>query len=209
MNIGIIGSGDVAKSLASGCLNLGHRVTMGTRNPEKLIDFTNDKKSILIDNLSNTCKNSELIILAVSWKGVESAIKLMGLENLTNKIIIDVTNPLKHVDGPNLALGFDNSGGETIQSLIPHAMVVKALNSVGHDLMINPKFSEGTPDMFICGNDENAKTQVTQLIKSFGWNTIDIGNIEESRLLEPLAMIWIKYGFKYNEWNQAFKLLRH
>ena len=88
-------------------------------------------------------------------------------------------------------------------------MVVKAFNIVGHVHMVDPSFPDGLPDMFICGNDEGAKTTTTGLIEGLGWPTpIDIGGIEMSRCLEPMAIVWITHMFRngFNA-NHAFKLL--
>ena len=101
-----------------------------------------------------------------------------------------------------------DSAGEMVQSWLTDANVVKAFNIVGSSHMINPQFPEGKPDMFICGNEQSAKETVTAFLDDFGWQTIDLGNIEMSRLLEPLALVWIVYGFKTNTWAHAFKLLR-
>ncbi len=124
--------------------------------------------------------------------------------------MIDATNPLDFSKGvpPILTVGHTSSLGEQIQKWIPDAKVVKAFNSIGNAHMINPQFPGGPPDMFICGNDEDAKQKVTEILKNFGWSVIDIGGIEGSRYLEPLAMVWIVYGFRTNTWNHAFKLLR-
>ena len=74
--------------------------------------------------------------------------------------------------------------------------------------MVKPNFPGGPPDMFVCGNNLEAKKKVTEILTAFGWSTIDIGGIEGSRLLEPLAMIWITHAIRTGTWNHAFKLLR-
>jgi predicted dinucleotide-binding enzyme len=73
--------------------------------------------------------------------------------------------------------------------------------------MVDPGLPGGPPDMFYCGNDEGAKKRVHDLLASVGWNGIDLGGIESSRYLEPLAMVWIIHGFRTNTWSHAFKLL--
>jgi 8-hydroxy-5-deazaflavin:NADPH oxidoreductase len=95
-----------------------------------------------------------------------------------------------------------------VQRWLPQSKVVKAFNCVGNAHMFRPQFAGGPPDMFIAGNDAGAKQSVTDILKSFGWNTIDLGGIDASRYLEALAMIWILYGVRTNTWNHAFKLLR-
>jgi predicted dinucleotide-binding enzyme len=74
--------------------------------------------------------------------------------------------------------------------------------------MFKPDFPGGPPDMFICGNDDGAKRRVADLLRDFGWNTVDLGAIESSRYLEPMCMAWVAYGLRTSSWNHAFKLLR-
>jgi len=128
---------------------------------------------------------------------------------LAGKVVIDVTNPLDFSTGvPRLYVGFDDSLGEQVQRWIPKARVVKAFNTVGNAHMINPDFPSGPPDMFLCGNDDDAKKIVTQVCKHWGWGVIDLGGIESSRYLEPMCMTWVLYGVKNGSWNHAFKMLR-
>jgi predicted dinucleotide-binding enzyme len=92
---------------------------------------------------------------------------------------------------------------------LPESKIVKALNTVGNPQMVKPDFQGGPPTMFLCGNDKDAKMIVADsILMPFGWEIIDIGGIEGSRLLEPLAMLWITYYFRTNTGNHAFKLLR-
>jgi predicted dinucleotide-binding enzyme len=107
-----------------------------------------------------------------------------------------------------LAVGHTDSGGEEVQRWLPEAKVVKAFNIVGSAHMFKPDFPGGPPDMFFCGNDEATKRTVTEILKDFGWNTIDIGGIEGARLLEPMCWLWVTYAFKVGSWNHAFKMLR-
>jgi predicted dinucleotide-binding enzyme len=124
-------------------------------------------------------------------------------------VLIDATNPLASgPTGPALALGHTDSGGEQVQRWVPGARVVKAFNSVGNAHMVNPQFPGGPPDMFIAGNDPDAKKVVAELTRSLGWGVIDMGGIEGARLLEPLCILWVGYGMRTGTWNHAFKLLR-
>jgi 8-hydroxy-5-deazaflavin:NADPH oxidoreductase len=134
---------------------------------------------------------------------------MAGRENMVGKVVIDVTNPLDFsAMPPKLAVGHTDSAGEIVQRLLPKAMAVKAFNIVGNPHMYKPNFSDGMPTMFICRNDDSAKKIVTDILTAFGWESVDIGGIEGSRLLEPLAMLWIAYYFRTNTGNHAFKLLR-
>ena len=102
----------------------------------------------------------------------------------------------------------DDSLMERLQREFAGAKFVKAFNSVGAALMVNPKFKEGRPTMFICGNDEGAKKVVGGILEQFGWETADMGKVEAARAIEPLCMLWCIPGFLRNEWGHAFKLLK-
>ena len=195
MKIAILGTGEVGKSLAQGFTKHGHQVKVGHRDPN--------------ESYADAAKFCEIALLCTPWSGTENAIKLTDPKNLAGKVVIDVTNPLKLEEGnaPELALGFDDSGGEQVQRWLPQSKVVKAFNTVGHTLMVDPTLPGGPPEMYIAGNDAGAKRAVGGILKDFGWTVVDIGGIEGARLLEPLAMLWVTVGFKLNRWEQAWTLL--
>jgi predicted dinucleotide-binding enzyme len=213
MKIGILGSGDVGLKLGDGFISLGHTVKIGTRNTSKqsIIDWVkkHDQKGSAA-SFEDAASFGEVIVLATLWAGTSEAIILANKKNFSNKVVIDVTNPLDFTKGmpPTLAVGQTNSAGEMIQKILSDAKVIKAFNTVGNPHFFSPNFPGGPPTMFICGNDIEAKKLVTGILTDFGWETLDIGGIEGSRLLEPLAMLWITYYFKTNNGNHAFKLLR-
>jgi hypothetical protein len=109
---------------------------------------------------------------------------------------------------PTLAIAGGDSGGEQLQRLLPGARVVKAFNTVGNALMFRPDLPGGPPDMFISGNDDDAKRQVAGLLDEFGWGVVDVGGIESSRYLEAMCMVWVIAGAVTGNWNQAFKMLK-
>ena len=214
MRIGILGSGDVGQKLGDGFIEIGHTVKIGTRDPNKtkVISWVNkhDNKASS-GTFPEVSSFGELLVIATSWDGTLDAIRMCDPKDLVDKIVIDVTNPFDFSDGvhPKLAVGHTDSGGEIIQRLLPETKVVKAFNIVGNPHMVHPKFQDGPPTMFICGNNDEAKKLVTNdILTRFGWETIDIGGIEGSRLLEPLAMLWTTYYFKTSNGNHAFRLLR-
>jgi 8-hydroxy-5-deazaflavin:NADPH oxidoreductase len=215
MKVGILGSGDVGKALAIGFASLGHQVKISSRDFEniKLREWASElEDTVSIASFEETAIFGEIIVIAVKWDGVENAIHLANPENLSHKVVIDVTNPLDFSNGmpPSLYIGHTNSGGEAIQRLIPKSLVVKTLNIVNNLTMINPTFNDGVPSMFLCGNDENAKNQVTEILKDFGWKDIsDLGDITECRIIEPLTCLWVNYGIKHATWTHAFTFLKH
>lgn len=211
MKVGILGSGDVGHALAKGFKAEGHEVMIATRDPasDKAEDLRSELSGITVSDFKSTAEFAEVVVLCTLWSGTENALGLADCENLKDKIVIDATNPLEFsIDGPKLAIGHTDSGGEQIQRWLSKSKVVKAFNSVGNARMYKPDFQEGTPTMFICGDDDDAKQQVTDILTSFGWETVDIGDITGARELEPLCMLWVKYGTHNDSWDHAFKLLR-
>lgn len=209
VNVGILGSGDVGKSLARGFALLGHDVKIGSRTPEKLKPFAATTERVTAGTFAETAKFGDVIALATLGVATQEAIELAGRENFAGKVVIDATNPLDFSTGkPQLSIGHTNSLGEEVQRWIPDARVVKAFNTVGNALFVNPKFTNGPPDMFICGNDDDAKKIVSQICEHFGWGVVDIGGIEGSRHLEPMCMVWVLHGIRSGSWGHAFKLLR-
>jgi 8-hydroxy-5-deazaflavin:NADPH oxidoreductase len=215
MKVGIIGSGDVGRKLADGFIELGHQVKIGSRDPNqrKITEWIDklDKEKASSGTFAETASFGELVVLATLWEGTADAIQLANSKNLANKIVIDVTNPLdfSKETPPSLALDHTDSAGETVQRMLPDSKVVKAFNTVGNPHMIHPDFPGGRPTMFISGNDKAAKKTVTgDILTKFGWETIDIGGIEGSRVLEPVAVLWILHYFRTNNGNHSFKLLQ-
>ena len=214
MKVGIIGSGIVGQVLAKAFKAEGYEVTLGTRNTSKedVLKF-NKVTNIAIATFEEVAKQAQVIVLATKGSGAEEAIKLAGINNFSNKVVIDTTNPISETVAPSNGVihfftSLEESLMERIQKLIPEAKVVKAFNSVGNAFMYKPKFPGGTPTMFICGNDDRAKTVVKDFLSLFGWETEDMGQIEAARAIEPLAILWCIPGFIGNQWTHAFKLLK-
>ena len=206
-----MGSGEVGLRLAEGFVATGHTVKVGSRNPDKIAQWaTRHEGKVSTGSFSDAASFGEIVVLATLWDGTPSAIEMAGKRNFSGKVVVDVTNPLDFSKGmpPRLAVGNNDSGGETVQRMLPDARVVKAFNIVGNAHMFKPDFPGGPPTMFICGNDEGAKKTVEEILDSFGWENVDIGGIDGARLLEPLAMLWIMHYFKTGSGNHAFKLLR-
>lgn len=214
MNIGVLGTGDVGKRLGTGFISIGHHVMLGSRDPdnEKVTSWiAANGKNAFGGTFADAAKFGDVIVLATLWSGTENALRLAGPENFKGKTVIDATNPLvfKENAPPALALGHTDSGGEQVQRWLPGANVVKAFNIVGNALFIHPQFGEcGPPDMFYCGNSNDAKKQVAGFLKQFGWVDVDIGGIEGARLLEPMCILWVLYALRASSWDHAFKLLR-
>ena len=212
MKIGILGTGDVGKALGRGFVTLGHEVMMGSREAanEKALAWAREMgPQASTGTFAEAAELGEVVVLATLGAANESALRSAGPERLRGKVVIDATNPLDFSGGrPKLAALADGSGGEQVQRLLPDAHVVKAFNTVGNAHMFRPDFPGGPPDMFICGNDADAKKKVTEILSDFGWGTVDVGGIEGSHYLEAMCLVWVDYGIRTNTWNHAFKLLR-
>ena len=214
MKVGIIGSGPVGRALGTGFLKEGHDVMLGTRNTTKdeVVKWKKENSKGQTGSFTEAAKFGELVVIATGGSVVEDAIRMAGTENFNGKIVIDTTNPIAADPPVNGVLKYftslEESLIERIQKILPQARLVKAFNSVGNDAMYKPSFPGGQPTMFICGNDDNARKEVTSILTSFGWETEDMGKIEAARAIEPLAMLWCIPGFIRNDWNHAFKQLK-
>ena len=211
MKVGVLGSGDVAKVLASGFLKHGHDVMVGTRTLSKLADWAKQNPKGSVGSFADAAKFAQLVVLAVKGTVALDALRAAGAANLAGKPVIDATNPIADAPPVNGVLKFftnlDESLMERLQREFGDARFAKAFNSVGNALMVNPKLKGGKPTMFICGNDDAAKQTVRGIVDQFGWETVDMGKAESARAIEPLCMLWCIPGMLRNEWAHAFKLL--
>ena len=213
MKVAVLGSGIVGQTLGSGFVKHGHQVMMGTRNRdgEEALKWCAKEPQASAGTFADAASFGEIIVLCVLGRIVEKVIELAGPKNFAGKAVIDTTNPL--ADGPPVGgillytTGRNESLGERIQAFLPESHVVKTFNSVGNLLMVNPHFEQGVPTMFLCGDNDSAKSQVAEIVRQFGWEPFDCGGIIASRALEPLCMLWCIPGFLRNQWSHAFKVL--
>ena len=211
--VGIIGSGQVGQALARGFLSRGDQVMLGSRDPSKLSDWKAQQKGAAkTGSFEETAAFADMIVLAVKGAIALEALALAGADNLADKLVVDVTNPLSDDAPVNGVLKFytnlNESNMERLQKAYPKVRFVKAFNSVGSALMVNPDFNGIKPTMFICGNNEEVKKKLSPIIEEFGWEVEDMGSAEAARAIEPLCMLWCIPGFRENRWNHAFKLLK-
>ena len=209
LKIGVLGSGPAGRTLAVGFLAHNHPVMIGSRNPGKLHSWLADAgPQAQVGTLGETATFGELVVLSVIGTAAEDVIRLAGTKNLTGKIVLDASDPLDFSSGrPGLFVGTTDSLGERIQRLVPDAYVVKGLNIVLADVMINPGLTGGDPDMFIAGNNDKAKRTVTDLLAEFGWPVVDLGGIESARWLEAISLAWVVYSHRTGKTHHAFKLV--
>ncbi len=209
MRIGIIGSGQVGGTLGKRWAKGGHTVAFSSRNPasdemKKLVAEAGSTASA--GSVDDIAANSEVLLLATPWKAAREAIKAAG--DLTGKILIDATNPLLP-DLSGLEVGCATSGGELVAEWASGARVVKAFNSVGCNVMANPKLGGQRALLFYCGDDGEAKSIVGGLATELGFDARDAGPIQQARLLEPFGLLWISLALSQGYGREfAFQVIR-
>ena len=209
--IGILGSGQVAQTLAAGFIRHGYDVMVGSRDTSKLEAWQHKNSQAQLGSFQDAARFGENIVLAVKGSAAESLVKSLS-PLLAGKVVLDTTNPIADSPPDNGVLKYfttlDSSLMEKLQSIVPGANFVKVFSIVGNKLMVNPVLPGGRATMFICGNSEEAKNEVTRILDQFGWDSEDMGRIEAARAIEPLCMLWCIPGILKNQWTHAFKLIK-
>ena len=212
-SVGVLGSGEVGRRLAAGFSKCGHRVMIGSRDPNKPEVrewLSGEEAGIEAGTFAEAAAHGELVVLAVLGNAAEQAIADSGPANFSGKVVIDAMNPLDFSAGfpPKLSICGEDSLGERVQRALPDANVVKAFNTIGNPYFVDPSFSDGLPTMLIAGNDDAAKRTVGAVLADFGWpEPIDIGGIEGSRELEAMCIAWVKIGGARGSFDHGFKVL--
>jgi hypothetical protein len=215
MKIGILGTGMVGSAIGTKCTQLGHDVKMGSRTAtnEKAVAWVQQNgKHASQGTFADAAAFGEIVFHCTHGVASLAALDLAGAQNLKNKILIDIANALDFSKGmpPSLSVCNTDSLGEQIQRAFPEVKVVKTLNTMNCNIMVNPKLvADGNHDIFISGNDASAKAKVTEILREwFGWKSvIDLGNITTARATEMLLPIWITLMGKYQSPNFNFKII--
>lgn len=193
MRIAVIGTGDVGRTLGGRFAQLGHEVVFTARN------LGSDKMKACIEAAGGhasaaptgeAVSGAEVVILATQYADAYSALEAAG--DLTGKVVVDTTNPLKP-DLSGLSIGHETSAGEEIQKAAQSARVVKCFNTTGFNIMVAPPAGA---IMFAAGDDADAKSTVLGLAESLGFKSQDAGPISQARLLEPFGMLWISLAYR-------------
>ncbi len=214
--IGVFGTGIVGKTIGAKLIKLGYEVMMGSRtatNEKALAWVDANGKNASTGAFADAAAFGEIIFNCTKGDVAIDIFKQAGIEKFANKLIIDVSNPLDFSKGmpPSLISQYANinSLGEEIQKLLPDADVVKTLNIVNCEVMVEPTKSGGDPTMFISGNNTNAKEKVKTILNQFGWkDIIDLGDITTARGPEMLLPIWLRTYIATGNGYFAFKILR-
>lgn len=190
MNITIAGSGSVGSALGEGWRKAGHSVTFAARELAGAKAAELKKAGFTVLPMADAAKGADAIVLATPWDAVPATLK--ALAPLSGKVLIDCTDPLE--GARQLAIGFDDSGGETVARQ-SGARVVKAFSTTGAANMADSRYPGGKLMMAIAGDDAAAKQIVTSLAAELGFDPLDTGPLTMCRYLEPLAMIWINLAY--------------
>ena len=225
MKIAVLGTGMVGQAIAARLSGQGHDVTIGTRDPQATLARTGpdgmgnppfsawaeDHAQVNLATLSDAAAGAELVVNATNGSGAMPALEQAGAENLAGKVLVDISNPLDFSKGfpPTLFVKDSDSLGEQIQRAFPETRVVKTLNTLNANLMVNPKELGAESSVFVSGDDEAAKATVTELLHSFGHtDVIDLGDITTARGTEMLLPVWLRLMGALGTAAFNFKIVR-
>jgi 8-hydroxy-5-deazaflavin:NADPH oxidoreductase len=210
MRLGILGTGAVGKTLAAGLNGMGHEVMVGTRDPGETMSradpdqfgnppfsaWRREHPEVELGTFDEAAAHGEMVVNATSGVVSLEALEVAGEENLNGKVLVDVSNPLDFSQGmpPTLSVSNTDSLGEQIQRRFVDARVVKTLHTMNAYLMVDPAQLAGADHtVFVCGDNAEAKAEVTELLRGFGWTDIlDLGDISAARGTEMLMPIWLR-----------------
>lgn len=203
MRYAVLGTGVVGRAIAGKLASLGHEVIVGTRDPGATLDrneefagWLRERENVRPATFAEAAAGAERVVNATGGAASLAALTAAGAENLAGKLLIDVANPLTFVEGvPRFDPVDTDSLGEQIQRAFPEAKVVKTLNTMNADVMVDPSLVPGEHDVFVSGDDAAAKLAVTDLLVAIGWpreSVIDLGDITTARGAEMLVAAWMR-----------------
>lgn len=200
MKLGVLGTGMVGKAIATKLTELGHEVRMGSRTKgnENATSWVAEAGSGASEGtFADAAGFGELVFNCTAGIASVEALKAAGAENLDGKVLIDVANPLDSSQGmpPSLAVCNTDSLGEQIQRAFPGTRVVKALNTINCEVMVDPDKVPGEHAIFVCGDDAAAKAEAVRLLGEFGWpedRVLDLGDISSARGTEMYLPLWLR-----------------
>ncbi|MEZ4241074.1 MAG: NAD(P)-binding domain-containing protein [Myxococcota bacterium] len=227
MKIAVLGTGVVGQTVAAKLASLGHDVAIGTRDPEatrartepgafgnpSFADWLGANPTVRVATFADAAADAEMVVNASAGGASLQVLAQVGPEALAGKILVDIANPLDFSAGmpPRLSVCNDDSLGEQIQRAYPDAKVVKTLNTVNANLMVDPRqLADGEHTMFVCGDDAEAKAKVTALLtEQLGWrDVVDLGGIAMARGTEMLLPLWVRVWGATQNPMFSFRLVR-
>ncbi|HVQ88743.1 MAG TPA: NAD(P)-binding domain-containing protein [Actinomycetes bacterium] len=200
MRLGVLGTGVVGQSLASGWLSAGHDVMLGSRsrtNEVAVAWAAESGRAASNGTFADAVEHAEVVVNCTPGEVSLSVLNGVDTAAFGNKVVLDVSNPLDFSAGfpPTLSIVNDDSLGEAIQRCLPEARVVKSLNTVTASVMVEPSRLDGRHDLFVAGNDATAKRVVTGLLADLGWDAADVhdlGGIDAARGIEMYLPLWLR-----------------
>jgi predicted dinucleotide-binding enzyme len=196
MKMGVLGSGMVGQAISARLEELGRDVMIGTRDPDKLSEWHTSHKDVKIGSFAETAGHGEIIFNATNGAASLDVLNMAGESNLNGKVLVDISEPLDFSKGmpPSLFVSNTDSLGEQIQRAFPQVKVVKTLNTITANVMVYPQHvASGDHHVFLSGSDAQAKEQVVDILKSFGWiHILDLGDLSTARGTEMYIAIWLR-----------------
>lgn len=205
MKIAIIGSGHIGGGLGRAWAKKGHAVTFGARDP-KDAELSAMCASIgaRAATVAEAAKEAEVVVLAAPFKALDDVLAQTG--DLAGKVVVDCTNAV--APGMALQYGHETSAVEELQKKIPRARVFKSFNAQGAENLANPSYDGVPATNFFCGDDEEGRKVVKQLVEDVGFDPVDAGPLANARFVEPMMILWILSSQAMGTRDLAFKLLR-
>ncbi|MFI8521715.1 NADPH-dependent F420 reductase [Streptomyces sp. NPDC085481] len=198
MRIAVLGTGEAGRRLGSKLVSLGHEVTLGSRSADnpRAAEWAAGHRSAH-GTFAAAAGGAELVVNATGGLVSMAALEAAGTENLRGKVLIDVSNPLDFSAGmpPKVVTPDGGSLAEQIQRAFPETRVVKTLNTMTNTIMVDPGRVPGDHVVFVCGDDAEAKSVVTGLLRSFGWpeaRIVDLGDLTGARATELVLPLWLR-----------------
>lgn len=225
MRIAVLGTGIVGRTLAGKLDELGHDVVVGTRDPDRTMASTDtdqagnppyptwaaDHTAVALATFAEAAAGAELVVNATNGAAALDILSQAGDENLSGKVLVDVSNPLDFSHGfpPTLFVKDDDSLAEQIQRAFPDAQVVKSLNTMTAAVMVAPDSPGAQGTVFVSGNDNRAKNEVTELLHSMGHDDVlDLGDITTARGAEMALPLWLRVMGSLSNPIFNFKVVR-
>ncbi|MFC9705076.1 NADPH-dependent F420 reductase [Streptomyces sp. NPDC056943] len=201
MRIAVLGTGEVGRRLAGKLVSLGHEVTLGSRTADnaEAVKWAAEHGGGH-GTFADAAGPAELVVNATGGLVSLAVLEAAGAENLRGKVLVDVSNALDFSEGfpPKVGLPDGGSVAEQLQRAFPETRVVKTLNTMNNTVMVDPGRVPGLHDVFLSGDDEDAKAVVAELLRSFGWpagRIRDLGDLTSARAAEQLVQLWLRlYG---------------
>lgn len=207
MNIAVLGTGTVGRAVAARLDELGHHVTVGTRDPDGTLARTDADggtsyaqwaeahRGVGLAGFADAARDADLVVNATSGQATLEVLATAGAETLAGRVLLDISNPLDFSAGmpPTLFVKDDDSLAEQVQRAFPETRVVKSLNTLTAELMVHPETLPESSTVFVSGDDADAKARVTDLLAQLGHrDVIDLGDISTARGTEMYLPLWLR-----------------